>query len=85
MPNLASRSLELALKALPEHMESQHGYRPLMAETFTSSRTPATKLQTRSCWDLPSALNATARITSKRMAARRSFGLKASIEMSCAY
>lgn len=35
MPNLASRSLGLALKALPEHWEAQHGYRPLMAETFT--------------------------------------------------
>jgi hypothetical protein len=35
MPNLASRSLGLALKALPEHWEQVHGYRPLMAETFT--------------------------------------------------
>jgi hypothetical protein len=35
MPNLASHSLGLALKALPEHWEAQHGYRPLMAETFT--------------------------------------------------
>jgi len=35
MPNLASRSLGLALKALPEHWEQAHGYRPLMAETFT--------------------------------------------------
>ena len=35
MPNLASRSLGLALKALPEHWEERHGYRPLMAETFT--------------------------------------------------
>jgi hypothetical protein len=35
MPNLASRALGLALKALPEHWQEQHGYRPLMAETFT--------------------------------------------------
>lgn len=35
MPNLASRSLGLALKALPGHWEQVHGYRPLMAETFT--------------------------------------------------
>ena len=35
MPNLASRSLGLALKALPEHWEQAHGYRPLVAETFT--------------------------------------------------
>jgi len=35
MPNLASRSLGLALKALPEHWEERHRYRPLMAETFT--------------------------------------------------
>ena len=35
MPNLASRSLGLALKALPEHWQAAHGYRPLMAETFT--------------------------------------------------
>ena len=35
MPNLASRALGLALKALPEHWESLHGYRPVMAETFT--------------------------------------------------
>lgn len=35
MPNLASRSLALATKALPDHWEAAHGYRPLMAETFT--------------------------------------------------
>ena len=35
MPNLASRALGLALKALPEHWQERHGYRPLMAETFT--------------------------------------------------
>lgn len=35
MPNLASRALGLALKALPKHWEQRHGYRPLMAETFT--------------------------------------------------
>lgn len=35
MPNLASRALGLALKALPDHWEARHGYRPLIAETFT--------------------------------------------------
>jgi len=35
MPNLASRSLSLALKSLPRHWQERHGYRPLMAETFT--------------------------------------------------
>lgn len=35
MPNLASRCLGLALAALPDHWEQLHGYRPLLAETFT--------------------------------------------------
>ena len=35
MPNLASRAMGLALRALPEHWESLHGYRPVLAETFT--------------------------------------------------
>ena len=35
MPNLASRSLALALKALPEHWQAKHGFRPVLAETFT--------------------------------------------------
>jgi hypothetical protein len=35
MPNLASRSLGLAVRALPEHWERKHGYRPVLAETFT--------------------------------------------------
>jgi hypothetical protein len=35
LPNLASRSLALALKALPEHWEQAHGYRPVLAETFS--------------------------------------------------
>lgn len=35
MPNLASRSLSLATKALASHWEAAHGYRPLLAETFT--------------------------------------------------
>jgi hypothetical protein len=34
-PNLASRSLALAIKALPQHWEQAHGYRPLLAETFS--------------------------------------------------
>lgn len=35
MFNLASRSLALAIKALPEHWEQAYGYRPVLAETFT--------------------------------------------------
>jgi len=35
MPNLASRSLALATKALPKHWEQAHGYKPLLAETFS--------------------------------------------------
>lgn len=35
MPNLASRALSLAVKALPEAWEKAHRYRPLLAETFT--------------------------------------------------
>jgi len=34
-PNLASKALAAALRALPEQWEQLHGYRPLMAETFT--------------------------------------------------
>jgi hypothetical protein len=35
MPNLASKSLALATKALPGHWEQAHGYPPLLAETFS--------------------------------------------------
>lgn len=35
LPNLASRSLALALKALPDHWQHAHGYKPLLAETFS--------------------------------------------------
>lgn len=35
MPNLASRALGLAVRALPEHWEAKHGYKPVLAETFT--------------------------------------------------
>jgi hypothetical protein len=35
LPNLAARSLALALKALPQHWEQAHGYKPLLAETFS--------------------------------------------------
>ena len=35
MPNLASRSLALASKALPYHWLQAHGYKPLLAETFS--------------------------------------------------
>ena len=35
MPNLASRSLALAVKVLPEHWQGAHGCRPVLAESFT--------------------------------------------------
>lgn len=35
MPNLASRAMGLALRHLPEQWKQKHGYRPLLAETFT--------------------------------------------------
>jgi hypothetical protein len=35
MPNLASRAMGLALRQLPEQWEEKHGFRPLLAETFT--------------------------------------------------
>lgn len=34
-PNLASKALAAALRALPEQWEDAFGYRPLLAETFT--------------------------------------------------
>lgn len=34
-PNLASKALAAALRALPEQWEEAFGYRPLLAETFT--------------------------------------------------
>jgi hypothetical protein len=36
MPNLAARALTLAINALPEHWEHAHGYKPLLAETFSN-------------------------------------------------
>jgi hypothetical protein len=36
MPNLASRALSLATKALAGQWKAAHGYRPLLAETFTN-------------------------------------------------
>lgn len=35
MPNLASRALSLAAKALPEAWRQKHNYAPVLAETFT--------------------------------------------------
>ena len=34
-PNLASQCLGLALRELPVHWHAEHGYRPLMAESFS--------------------------------------------------
>ena len=34
-PNLACRSLALAIQALPEHWQQAHGYQPVLAETFS--------------------------------------------------
>ena len=35
MPNLTSKSLASAIKVLPEQWEQAHGYKPLLAETFS--------------------------------------------------
>lgn len=35
MPNLASRALGLSVRALPGQWEQKHGYKPVLAETFT--------------------------------------------------
>lgn len=35
MPNLASRALGLSVQALAEQWEEKHGYKPVLAETFT--------------------------------------------------
>ena len=35
MPNLASSAMGLALRNLPEQWQEKHGYRPLLAKTFT--------------------------------------------------
>lgn len=35
MPNLASRALALATRALPDHWKSKYGYSPVLAETFS--------------------------------------------------
>jgi len=35
MPNLASRALGLAVRALAGHWDDKHGYQPVLAETFT--------------------------------------------------
>ena len=35
LPNLASRAMGLALRQLPDQWQEKHGYRPLLAETFT--------------------------------------------------
>ncbi|MCK9588203.1 MAG: hypothetical protein M0Q93_02440, partial [Terrimicrobiaceae bacterium] len=35
MPNLASRALGLSVRAPPGHWEDKHGYKPVLAETFT--------------------------------------------------
>lgn len=35
MPNLASRALGLAVQELPGQWEEKHGYKPVLAETFT--------------------------------------------------
>lgn len=35
LPNLASRALALSVQTLPDAWQAAHGYRPLLAETFT--------------------------------------------------
>ncbi|MEZ5328274.1 MAG: DUF4338 domain-containing protein [Verrucomicrobiales bacterium] len=40
-PNLASQCLGAALRALPEQWQAIHGYRPLLAESFTNPESHA--------------------------------------------
>lgn len=50
MPNLASRSLALATRALPEHWQQAHGYKPLLAETFSDIEASAGTCYKASNW-----------------------------------
>ena len=40
LPNLASRALALGVQTLPDAWQAAHGYRPLLAETFTENGPP---------------------------------------------
>ena len=49
-PNLASQCLAAALRALPGQWEVQHGYRPLLAESFTDPESHAGTCYKASGW-----------------------------------
>lgn len=50
-PNLASRSMGAALRALPEQWREQFGYRPLLAESFTDPEAYAGTCYKASNWE----------------------------------
>ena len=50
-PNLASQTLAAALRALPDHWQQHHGYRPLLAETFTDPEAYAGTCYKASNWE----------------------------------
>ena len=77
MPNLASRSLALATKALPGHWQQAHGFKPLLAETFSDIELyegTVTRSPTGSPAARPRASSATASITTASMDVPRSSG-----------
>ncbi len=50
-PNLASQTMAAALRALPAHWQSQFGYRPLLAESFTDPESYAGTCYKASNWE----------------------------------
>jgi len=50
-PNLASQSMAAALRALPAQWEQGHGYRPLLAESFTDPESHAGTCYKASGWE----------------------------------
>lgn len=50
-PNLASQTMGAALRALPAHWQQRHGYRPLLAESFTDPEAYAGTCYKASNWE----------------------------------
>lgn len=50
-PNLASRTMGAALRALPGQWQQRHGYRPLLAESFTDAEAYAGTCYKASNWE----------------------------------
>lgn len=49
-PNLASRCMGLAMRRLPEQWEARHGFRPLLAESFSDPQTHQGTIYKASNW-----------------------------------